>query len=59
MSSLPIFAPDNGLARTLGLPEHIVPLATLPIGYPARKLGPPRRQPIADHTSRDRSGQPF
>ena len=59
MSSLPIFAPDNGLARTLGLPEHIVPLATLPIGYPARKLGPPRRQPIADHTSRDRYGQPF
>ncbi|MBJ20849.1 MAG: nitroreductase [bacterium] len=53
MSSLPIFAPDGAFAKILGLPEHIVPLATLPIGYPARKLGRPRRRPIAELTSRD------
>ena len=56
MSSLPIFAPDGAFAKTLELPDHIVPLATLPIGYPARKLGPPRRRAIQDLTSRDRFG---
>jgi len=56
MSSLPLYAPEGALARTLGLPDHVVPLATLPIGYPARKLGPPRRRPIAELTSRDRFG---
>lgn len=56
MSNLPLFAPDGALAKVLGLPDHIVPLATLPIGYPARELGPPRRRPIGDVTSRDRFG---
>ena len=56
MSSLPLYAPDGAFAKTLGLPDHIVPLATLPIGYPARKLGRPRRRAIADLTSRDRFG---
>jgi hypothetical protein len=37
-----IFAPGGTFAKAIGLPEHIVPLATLPIGYPARKLGRPR-----------------
>ncbi len=56
MSSLPIFAPDGAFAKILELPDHIVPLATLPIGYPARKLGRPRRKPIQELTSRDRFG---
>lgn len=56
MSSLPLYAPDGAFAKTLGLPDHIVPLATLPIGYPTRKLGAPRRRPIAELTSRDRFG---
>lgn len=56
MSSLPLYAPDGAFAKLLGLPGHIVPLATLPIGYPARKLGRPRRRPIAELTSRDRFG---
>jgi nitroreductase len=59
MSNLPLFAPDVSLSETLGLPEHIVPQATLPIGYPARKLGPPRRDPFSAHTSRDRFGVPW
>jgi nitroreductase len=56
MSSLPLYAPDGAFAKALGLPDHIVPLATLPIGYPVRKLGRPRRRPIAELTSRDRFG---
>lgn len=56
MSNLPIYAPDGAFAKALGLPDHIVPLATLPIGYPAKKLGKPRRKPIGEVTSRDRFG---
>ncbi len=59
MSNLPLFAPGGGLSGVLGLPEHIVPQATLPIGYPARKLGPPRRDPVSAHASRDRYGVPW
>ena len=59
MSNLPIFAPNGTFAKTLGLPDHIVPLATLPIGYPARKLGRPRRKPIGEVTSRDRFEAPW
>lgn len=56
MSNLPLYSPDGGFAKTLGLPDHIVPFATLPIGYPARKLGKPRRRPVSEITSRDRWG---
>ena len=56
MSNLPLYAPEGSLAKTLGLPDHIVPQATLPIGYSARKLGPPRRDPFSAHTSRDHFG---
>jgi len=59
MSSLPLYAPDGSFAKLLGLPDHVVPLATLPIGYPARKLGRPRRRPIRELTSRDRYGKPW
>jgi len=38
----------------LGLPEHIVPMALVPLGYPERMLGPSRRTPAADLTHHDR-----
>jgi len=38
----------------LGLPDHVVPMALVPIGYPARSLGPPRRTPVAEVTHHDR-----
>jgi nitroreductase len=44
------------LRALLALPEHVVPQAIIPIGYPARPLGPPRREPVAEHTHRDRYG---
>ena len=59
MSSLPIYAPDGAFAKALALPDSLVPLATLPIGYPARKLGRPRRNSIQELTSRDRFGTPW
>ncbi len=38
----------------LGLPEHVRPIALVPVGHPAKPLGPPRRAPFAEHTHRDR-----
>ena len=43
----------------LDLPEHVVPQAVVPLGHPARTLGPPRREPFADHTHRDRYVRPW
>ena len=41
----------------LGLPEHVWPTALVPIGHPARALGPPRRAPFNEHTYRERYGR--
>ena len=45
------------LRDLLTLPAHVVPVAVVPIGHPARKLGRPRREPFAEHTHRERYGK--
>jgi nitroreductase len=40
----------------LALPETLVPVAIVPLGFPARPLGPPHRAPFATHTHRERYG---
>jgi len=42
------------LQALLGLPPHIWPIAVVPLGHPARPLGPPKREPFAGHAHRDR-----
>jgi nitroreductase len=44
------------LTGLLGLPDTVVAQAVVPLGYPAKPLGPPRREPFAEHTYRDRYG---
>lgn len=44
------------LAGHLGLPASVRPMAVVPLGWPARALGAPRRDPAADHTHRERYG---
>ena len=44
------------LAELLDLPDHVVAQAVVPLGYPARPLARPRREPFAEHTYRDRFG---
>jgi nitroreductase len=39
------------------LPDHIEPVALVPLGYPARPLGPPRREPFVAHAHREQYGQ--
>ncbi|MGZ4691277.1 MAG: nitroreductase family protein [Acidimicrobiia bacterium] len=47
------------LRDVVGLPESVVPVAVVPLGVPAKALGPSRREPFAAHTHRDRYGTPW
>ena len=47
------------LRAAVELPEHVVPVAVIPLGFPERPLGPPRRDPFRHHTHRDRYGEPW
>jgi nitroreductase len=47
------------LRSLLALPEHVRPLAVVPLGWPAKMLGPPRRAPVADKAFRERYGEPW
>jgi nitroreductase len=47
------------LREIVGFPEALVPVAVVPLGYPEKPLGPPRREPYVDHTHRDTYGTPW
>lgn len=47
------------LATLLGLPDSVRPMAVVPLGWPARPLGPPRRLPLAERAHLDRYGRTF
>lgn len=47
------------LRDAVGLPPHVVPVAVVPLGWPARRLGRSRREPVAAHTHRERYGSPW
>lgn len=47
------------LRALLVLPESIDPVAVVPIGWPAKQLGPSRREPATSHMHRDHFGQPW
>jgi nitroreductase len=44
------------LRALLALPDTVVPVAVIPIGWPAKPLGAPRREPFAEHTHREQYG---
>lgn len=47
------------LRAAVGLPETVVPVAVVPVGWPARRLGPPRRRPVREVAFRERYGEPW
>jgi hypothetical protein len=48
---------DAELREMLQLPDHIQPFAVVPLGWPARELRPPRREPVDTKMHRDRFGR--
>ena len=52
-------AAGDELGAIFRLPDAVTPVAVVPIGRPARRLGPPRRKPVAEVTYRDAFGQPW
>lgn len=55
LSTLPVFA-GPAFRRLLGLPDEVIPMALVPVGFPAKPLGLGRRIPVAAKTHRDRWG---
>lgn len=55
LTTLPLALGDE-LRGALGLPGHLQPLAVVPLGWPRKPLGPPRRIPFAEKAFRDRYG---
>jgi nitroreductase len=47
------------LQGLLAFPEHVRPVAVVPLGWPSRKLGPPKRAPVAEKAFREKYGQPW
>jgi nitroreductase len=54
LTTLPTFT--DALSTVLALPDHIRPVAVVPIGYATRPLGPPRRAPVAEKAHRESYG---
>jgi nitroreductase len=58
MTTIASYAPKQ-VAEIAGLPRHVRPYAMLPLGWPARPLGPPRRRPVSEIAHRDTYGTPW
>ncbi|HLX89771.1 MAG TPA: nitroreductase family protein [Acidimicrobiales bacterium] len=55
LTTLPLaFGPE--LVELLALPEEVRPMAVVPLGWPARKMGPPRRDPVSSKAYREAYG---
>jgi nitroreductase len=48
---------DAELRELLALPAEVVPMAVVPLGWPLKVPGPPRRLPVATRAYRDRFGE--
>ena len=44
------------MQQILALPDHVLPIALIPVGHPAKPLGPPRRAPFSERAHRERYG---
>jgi nitroreductase len=55
LTTLPLVFGDE-LAEIVAFPFEVLPIAVVPLGWPARPMGPPRRLPVADKAHRDTFG---
>jgi nitroreductase len=59
LTTIAAVADTDEIRRICDLPEHVVPLALVPLGWPDHPLGPPRRQPLSACTHAERYGEPW
>ena len=55
LTTLPL-AFGSELVDLLTLPDGVRPMAVVPLGWPARRLGPPRRDPVSGKAHRESYG---
>ena len=55
LTTLPLVF-GSQLASIVELPSEVIPMAVVPLGWPARPLSPPRRLPIAEKAHRETFG---
>jgi nitroreductase len=48
----------DDLRQLLSLPDAVVPVAVVPLGWSAALLGPPRREPISTKVHDEQYGRP-
>jgi nitroreductase len=58
LTTLPLVF-GNELASIVELPAEVLPMAVIPLGWPARPLSPPRRIPVAEKAHRETFGTPW
>ncbi len=58
LTTLPLVYGDE-LASIVELPPEVLPMAVVPLGWPARPLSPPRRAPLAKKAHRETFGIPW
>jgi nitroreductase len=58
LTTLPLVFGDE-VAELVGFPFEVRPLAVIPLGWPARPLGPPRRAPLSEKAHRETYGTPW
>jgi len=58
LTTLPLVFGEE-LASIVGLPAEVLPMAVVPLGWPGRSLGPPRRLPVAAKAHRETYGSPW
>jgi nitroreductase len=58
LTTLPLVFGDE-LASIIELPAEVLPMAVVPLGWPARPLSPPRRLPVTEKAHRDSFGNPW
>ncbi len=58
LTTIATFLGDE-LSAVVGLPDHVAPVAVIPVGHPARRLGPPRREHFSQHAHREDFAGPW
>jgi len=58
LTTLPVLGGDE-LSGLLDLPSEVIPVAVIPLGHLATRLGPPRRHALPEKAHLNRYGTPF